>query len=120
MLGRPAAAGGRDLAVETPLPQTSLDLFIAQSARVEVLLEQRVVALGGGLDQLSAILVDQLLQIVRDRNLAALPVGRGHESFQVEQVDYAAEVLLRTDGQMQGKGARREVIAHRGHRAVEV
>src|SRR5438477_7653415 len=119
-LGRRAADDGGDLALENPLPQTPLDLLLAQSARVQILLEQRVVALGGGLDQLSAILVDQLLQIVRDRNLAALPVGRGHESFQVEQIDYAAEVLLRTDGQMQGKGARREVIAHRGHRAVEV
>src|SRR3989442_12899445 len=38
----------------------------------------------------------------------------------MQQVDDAAEILLRTNGEMKWKRARRELFAHRGHRAVEV
>ena len=100
-LGRGAAHHRRHLSGEDSLAQAALDLLLAQRAGVEVLLEQRVVALGGGLDQLAPVLLDELLHVVRYGNLAALAVWRRHERFEVQEVDDAAEVLLRTDRQVQ-------------------
>ena len=38
----------------------------------------------------------------------------------MQQVDHSAELLLRADGQMERERPRREVVAHRFHRAVEI
>ena len=119
-LGRRAAHDGGNLALEDSLAQTTLDLLLAQSSGVEVLLEQRIVALRGRFDELAPVLLDELLHVVRYRDLAALTVGGRHESLEVEKVDDAAEVLFRADGKMEGKRPGRKVVAHGGDRAVEV
>ena len=89
-------------------------------AGVEVLLEQRVVAFRGRLDELSPVLLDKLLHVVGDGDLTALAVLRGHEGLEVQQVDDAAEVLLRADGHVERERPWREGVAHRLHRAVEI
>ena len=119
-LGRRAAQHRRDLAVEDALAKTALDLVLVEGAGVEVFLEQGVVALRRRLDELAAVLVHALLHVVGDRHLASLAVGRGDERLQVEQVDDAAKVLLGADRKVEGEGARRQHLAHRGHGAVEV
>ena len=119
-LGRRAADDGRDLAGEDAFAQPSLDLLLAERSRIEVLLQQLVVALGGRLDQLAAVFLDKLLHFVRDRRLTALAIRRGDEGLHVQEVDDAPEVLLGSDRQVERKGPGREVLAHRSHRAVEV
>src|SRR2546430_16943635 len=54
-LCRRAAKDWRDLALEDALAQTALDLVFVQRPGVKVLLEQRVVALGGRLDEVAAV-----------------------------------------------------------------
>src|SRR5437660_1445809 len=53
-----------DLAFGDARPQTSLDLIVREGALVEVLLQQAVVALGRGLDELFAALLDQRGHVV--------------------------------------------------------
>ena len=108
------------LAREDSFAQAALDLLLIERARVEVLLEQRVVALGGGFDELAAVLLDELLHVVRNRCLGALAVGRRHECLQVEQVDDASEILLGADREVKRERPRRQVLAHSAHGAVEV
>ncbi len=119
-LGRRTAHDRRHLAFEDSLAQAALDLFLAQRPGVEVLLEQRVVALGGRLNELTAVLVDPLLHVIGDRDLASLAVLRGHERLEVQEVDDAAEVLLGADREVQRERPRREALAHGAHGAVEV
>ena len=115
-----AAHHRRHLPGEDALAEAALDLLLAQRAGVQVFLEQRVITLRSRFDQLAAVLLDQLLHVVWNGHLAALAVGCGDERFEVQQVDYAPEVLLRTDRQMEWKRARREIFAQRGDRAVEI
>ena len=115
-----AADDWRDLALEDALAQPALDLLFVQRPGVQVLLEQRVVALRGCLDELAAVLVDSLLHIVGDRHLAPLAVVGGHERLQVQQVDNAAELVLGTDRKVQRERPGCQRAAHRGYRAVEV
>jgi hypothetical protein len=117
---RRAAHHGRHLAGKDPLAQPTPDLFLAECARIEILLEQRVVALGGSLDQLAAVLLDAHLHVVRDRCFAPLAVWSRHEGFQVQEVDDAAEFLLGADGKVKWERSWREVLSHRGDSAVEV
>src|ERR1700686_508230 len=119
-LGGRAAHHRRDHAGQDSLTQPALDLFLTERAGIQVLLEQRVVALRRRLDELSSVLLDELLHVVWYGNLAALAVWCRDERLEVQQVDNAAEVLLRTDGQVERKWARRELVAHGGDRAVEV
>ena len=119
-LRRRAAHDRGDLAFQDALAQTALDLLLAQGPCVQILLEQRVVALRGRFNELTSVLLDELLHVVRDRDLAALAVGRRHKRFQVQQVDDAAEVLLRADGEVEREWPGREVVAHGGDGAVEV
>ena len=119
-LGRGAADDRRHLAGEDSLAQPGLDFRLVERAGVQILLQERVVALGCGLDQLAAVLVDELRHVVRDRRLGALAIAGCDESLQVQQVDDAAKVLLGADGEMKRERSRRQVLAHGAHRAVEV
>ena len=119
-LGGRAADHRRDLAFQDALAEPALDLLFAQGAGVQVLLQQRVVALRGSLDELAAILLDALLHVVGDGDLGPFPVGRRDEGLQVEEVDDAPEVLLGADRQVEGKRPRRQVLAQRRHRSIEV
>src|SRR5947209_17099465 len=119
-LRRRAAQHRRDLRVEDAFAEAALDLFLTQLASVEVLLQERVIALRRGLDELPAVLVDARLHVVRDRDLAALPVLGGDVGLQVEEVDDAAEIMLGADRKVEREGPRRERLPHRGDRAVEV
>src|SRR2546428_4981945 len=119
-LGRRAADHRGHLARQDSLAQPALNFLLVQRARVEVLLEERVVGLGGRLDQLAAVLVDDLLHVVGDRGLSPLAVARRHERLQVQQVDDATEILFAADGQMERERSRRQMLTHRGDRAVEI
>ncbi len=99
------------------LSEAACDLLGGQLLAGQVLLQQRVVALGGGLDDQRAGFLRGLLQLGRDRGrrLAVARVG-----LHREQVDHAFELMLLAHRQLHRDEAyvRRE-LAHRGQRALE-
>ncbi len=119
-LGRRAPDDRRHLAGQDPFAQAALDLLLVERPRIEVLFQERVVALGCSLDQLAAVLLDDLQQVVGNRRLRPFAVARRHEGLQVQQVDDAAEILLAADRKVKWKRSGRQVLAHRADGAVEI
>ena len=90
----------------------------------EVLLQQRLVGLGDGLEQLGAVLVGLLLKLGRDVDgvvgLAELGLAPPHLGVHLDQVDDAFEVTLGADGQLDRNDVGAEPLFHGLHREVEV
>ena len=93
------------------------DLFLGQ-----VGLHQLVVVVGAGLDQLGAVFLGLLLEIVGD--LDRLVVGTElvgpDQALHLDQVDDAFEVVLAADRQLDRQRVGAEPVLHRLHRVEEV
>ena len=101
--GSPTAQHGHELAGLGALHEAGPQLFVVELALVEVLLEQRVVALGDGLHQLFAPARGLVLEVAGD---LADSVG-GHR-LHVQDVDHAVEGvrLAHREGRDRGLDAR--------------
>ena len=90
----------------------------------EVLLQQDLVGLGDGLEQLGAVLVSLLLQVGRDVDglvgLAQLRLAAPHLGLHLDQVDDALEVTFGTDRQLNRDYVGAEALLHGLDREVEV
>ncbi len=118
-LERRAAERGADPARGDAGPQPPHHLLVAQSALVQVLLEQAVVALGRGLDQLLPALLGQAEQRFGDGRLGD-PVGTVEVRLHPHQVDHAPEVGLSADGDLERDRPRVQLRPQGLDRAQEV
>ncbi len=84
-----------------PLISSTVELLAA-----EILLQQRLVGLGDGLEQLGPVLVGLLSQLGRNVDgvvgLAELGLATPHLGVHLDQVDDALELALRADRQLDG------------------
>jgi hypothetical protein len=122
VLVRGAADHRGDLALDGQLAQTPLDLLDRQFLAVEVLLHQRVVGFGSSFDDLSAVHLGRLDQILRDRHFPhvlaeVIAVDDGHVA---DQVDDALEGILGADRQLDGNRAGVEALLHHADHTIEV
>src|SRR5690606_372142 len=94
------------------LADAGLDLGDRQLLATEVLLEQLLVRLGDGLDELRAVLLGTLLEVGRDLLdlvlLAHLGVAAPRERLHLNQVDDALEVVLSADRELDDERLRLE------------
>ena len=102
-----AAGDQADLVLERARAQAPLDLLHRQIAALEVLVEQLVCALGGGLDHFRAPGL-AFLQHVR-RNVAVLELHAlgliiPEDGLHLDEIDHADEPVLGADGQLNGDG----------------
>src|SRR4051812_12378127 len=118
VLERGAAEHRVELALDRHLADGALDLLGRELLAAEVLLEQRVVALGDGLDQLGAILLGLLDEVGRDlldlvlgAHLdVTLGVAAPGQRAHVDEVDDALEVALGADRDLQHERLRAEAL----------
>ncbi len=128
VLERGAAEHRVDLAVDGELADGGLDLRHRQLLAAEVLLEQRVVGLRDGLEQLGPVLVRLVLQIrgdlldvvLRTELDVSLGVAAPRERAHLHQVDDALEAALGADGQLDDQRLGAEAVDDRVDREVEV
>src|SRR4051812_5246811 len=118
VLERGAAEHRVELALDRHLADGALDLLGRELLAAEVLLEQRVVALGDGLDQLRAVLLGLLDEVGRDlldlvlgAHLdVTLGVAAPGQRAHVDEVDDALEVALGADRDLQHERLRAEAL----------
>ncbi len=128
VLERRAAEHRVRLAGDGELADRALDLLGGELLAAEVLLQQRVVGLCDGLEQLLAVLLDLVDHVCRDlfdlvlgaHGHVALGVAGPHESALVDEVDDADEVVLGSDGQLQHERLRLQTADDRVDGEVEV
>src|SRR6187431_520069 len=117
VLERRAAEHGVDLGVDGQLADRRLDLCNRERLAAEVLLEKLFVGLGDRLEQLLAILGDNLGHVGRDlldvvlgaHGDITLGVAGPHQCAHLDQVDHADEVVLDADGELVDDRVDREV-----------
>ncbi len=106
------------------LRMRTLDLVDGEVLAAEVLLQQRFVGLGDGLEHLGAVLGDVLLQVGGDVDdvvlLAELGLPAPDLGLHLDQVDDALEVALGADRQLDRNDVGAEALLHGPHREVEV
>jgi hypothetical protein len=124
VLERRTAQDRVDLAGDHHLADGTLDLLGRELLAAEELLEQRLVALGHGLEQPLAVLLDldeHVLRDVLDRVVLALGrLSAPGERAVVDEVDDADEVALGPDGQLDRQRPRAEALGDGAHGEVEV
>ena len=122
VLERGAAEHRGHLDVEGRLVQRLGDPLVGDLLLVEVGLHQLVVVVGAGLDQLGAVLLGALAQVLGD--LLVLELGAElvlpDQRLHLDQVDDALEVGLLADRQLDRQRVGAEAGAHRLHGVVEV
>ncbi len=99
--------------------QRGQHLRLADRAFLQVLREQVVVGLGGGLDQLLAVGLRGLDEIGRDLGLLDLAVGQ-HERPHRDQVHHSSEAVLGADRELQRHEPALQPLLQRLERAEEV
>ena len=121
VLGRDAAGDREDLAACDRVLERMRDLLDAELLALEVLLHQRLVGLHDLVEQLLAVLLDEVGHLVRDRPRLGLgaPV-RARVGAHVEDVDDPRQLVLGADRQLDGDAAGRELLLHLAQRAEEV
>ena len=114
------AAGDReDVPVVGAVLERGDDLVVRDLLALQVALHQRLGVLGHLVHQLLAVLLREVGQVVRDRDLGAAPVVvlvRLH----VDEVDHAARVVLGADRDLGRHHVRPEGVLERVERAEEV
>ena len=117
-----AAEDRRDADIERRLADDLTQVIDGDLAALQVGLEQMIVVIGHGLDQLLAVLVRQGAQLGRD--LGDLPVGAQlidvDDGVHLDEVDDAGELALLADGHLQGDGIRAQAVDHHLEAAEEV
>ena len=121
VLRRDTARDREDLAARDRLLQRVRDLVDAELLPVEVALHQGLVGLDDLVEQLLAVLLDELGHVVRDRaRLGLLPAVRARVRAHVEHVDDPRQLVLRPDRQVHGDTALGELLLKLAERAEEV
>ncbi len=94
--GGDTAGDGEDRAVVGPVLERGDDLVVGDLLALEVALHQRVGALGHLVHQLLAVLLGLRLELVRNRNLAAVLAGGAVVAvgLHVDEVDHAGNLVL--------------------------
>ncbi len=113
-LGRAADQHRREDALLDALPQARLELRVGDLLAVEVLAQDIVIGLGGGLEELVAAPGDLVGHVVGDRDLrlgGAVPLP----CLAMDEVDVASERLRRSDGQLE----RRHLLPERPAQRIE-
>src|SRR6266508_799834 len=120
---RRAAEDGDEDAGDRAAAQATLDLVLGDVLLLEVLVHDVVVEVGDRLDEVVAVLADQVLHAGRDLQrlgrLGAEVVGVD-DGLLAEQVDVALEGALGADGQLDGHGPGAQPRPDRVQRPVEV
>ncbi len=115
---RVVLAGDRELA------DRALDLVLGELFTTEVLLQQRLVALGDGLEQLLAVLgglIDEIGgDLLEGRLRTDLDGAAPGDRLLGDQVDDAVEVVLGTDRQLQDERLGTETLLDGAHGEEEV
>ena len=121
VLGRDAARDREDLAARDRVLERVRDLLDAELLALEVLLHQRLVGLDDLVEQLLAVLLDELCQLLGDRpRLRLLLALRARVRAHVEDVDDPGQLVLAADRQLDGDAAGRQLLLHLTERAEEV
>lgn len=124
VLERAAAQHRVQLAVDRQLADRALDLVDRELLATEVLLQQCLVALGDGLEQLGAVLLGLVGEVRGDvLDLVLLTEGglaAPHLGLHLDQVDDADEVVLGTDRQLDHQRLGTEALLDGAHGEVEV
>ncbi len=124
VLERRTAQHGVQLRGHRQLANGTLDLVDRELLATEELLQQRLVRLGDGLEQLLAILRGLLREIRRDFLdlvlLTELGLAGPHLGVHLDQVDDALEGVLRADRQLDDQRLRAEAVLDGLHGEVEV
>ena len=109
-----AAEDGRHLDVERGAVERLRDPLVRDLLVVQVRLEQLVVVVGAGLDQVGAVLVSELLEVLGD--LLVVELGAQlvlpDERLVLDQVDDAYEVRLLADRDLDRQRVGAEPVAH--------
>ena len=100
-----SAHAEHDVVAQRALAQPALDLGHRELFAAQVLVHQRIVGLGGGLDHLRAQRRSLGLQGLRDLAVLEVHALGGHvpiDRLHVKEVDHAFEIVLCTDRQLDG------------------
>ena len=119
---RDAARDGEQRAVVRAVLERADDLVVRDLLALEVALHQRVGVLGDLVHQLLAVLLRLRLQLLRDRDLAAVvaPVAVVGVGLHVDEVDHAGDLVLGADRDLGRDDVRAEGALERVERAEEV
>ena len=96
------------------------DLLVRDLLALEVALHQRLGVLGDLVHQLLAVLLGEVGQVVGDRDLAPVLAAVVLVGLHVDEVDHAAELVLRADRDLRRHHVRAEGGLERVQRAEEV
>ncbi len=103
-----------------PVLRARHDVFLGEGAAVEVLLDQRVVGLRDGLDQLLARGVGHRVEVVGPLRLLGLRSARVQVGLLVQEVGDPTELGLRADREFERRDLIAEARDELGERALEV
>ncbi len=120
---RGAAQHRHDVAGYRPAAQGRADLSLGRLLLLEVHVHDRVVVVRRRLDQVVAVLLDELLHACRHGlrlDAVGAEVVRVHDRVLGDQVEVALEVALSADGQLNRHRSRAQARADGVQRAVEV
>src|SRR5450759_383171 len=123
VLERGAAEHGGELAGHRGPPDRRHQLVVVGRLSLEVLLHDRIVVVGEGLEHLLPPLQGGFKVIVRDRDdveLVALALGLPQQGVHVDQVDDAAEVALHAPRQLDDQRYGVQPANQHVYRAVEL
>ena len=121
VLRRDPARDREDLAARDRVLERVRDLLDAELLALEVLLHQRLVGLDDLVEELLAVLGDELGHVVRDRPGLDLLASLGARvRAHVEDVDDPGQLVLGADRQVDGDASLRELLLHLLERAEEV
>ena len=122
VLERGAAEDRRHLGVEAGAVQRLRDPLVRDLLLGQVGLHQLVVVVGAGLDQLRAVFLGLLPEVVRhlDRLVLGAELVGPDQALHLDQVDHALEVVLAADRQLDRQRFGAEPVDHRLNRVEEV
>ncbi|APA94092.1 hypothetical protein NS506_00001 [Nocardia seriolae] len=114
VLERGTAQHRVELGVDGHLANRALDLLDRELLAAEELLQQRLIGLGDGLQQLLAVLLGALLEVGRDLDdlvlLAELGLALPDLGVHLDQVDDALELVLGADRQLDDQRLRAQAV----------
>ena len=117
--GRRRRQDGNHGALEHRLPQGLQHLGLADGAFLEVLGEQVIIGLGGGLGELLAVRLGRLHRLTGDVRLLELAVDR-EQRLHRDQVDHAREAGLAADRHLEGGEAALQPLLEGFQRAEKI